>query len=216
LLFARRSRLAERECRASGRRMDTRTISLYVLLTVCLIPMALSKGQANQANVAVSSGITIGEVKNYRQMFRVNEKPITMDEITKAMCAPHPVNQGPHFKYAPNYDPRAVYYINEIARQGLQTFSEKKLFPVGSIIVKEKQERKTEDSVEVITVMKKVLPGRGEASWEYKMYDAKKWVEVDFSGQTVSPDRQTCVECHRLYKNNDYVSDRGMGLLFPR
>ena len=196
--------------------MGTRTISLYVLLTVGLIPIALPKGQAHQADVAVSRGITVGEVKNYRQMFRVNEKPIDMDEATKAMCAAPPVNQGPHFTYAPNYDPGAVYYINEIARQGIKTFSEKKQFPVGSLIVKEKQERKTEDSVEIITVMKKVLPGFSEASWEYKMYDTKRWVEVDSSRQAGSQNNQTCVECHRLYKRNDYVSNRGMGLLFPR
>jgi len=30
-----------------------------------------------------------------------------------------------------------VYYINEIAGQGVKTYLEKKQFPVGSIIVKE-------------------------------------------------------------------------------
>jgi hypothetical protein len=58
-----------------------------------------------------------------------------------------------------HHDLGVVYYINETARQGIKTYSEHKLFPVGSMIVNEKQERRTEDNVQIIIVMKKVLPG---------------------------------------------------------
>ncbi|MGH9766943.1 MAG: Uma2 family endonuclease, partial [Blastocatellia bacterium] len=102
--------------------------------------------------------------------------------------------------YGPHYDPGVVYYINEIARQGLKTFSEKKRFPVGSIIVKEKQERRTEDSVQIITVMKKAYAGSGEDSWDYKMYDTRKWTEVDLSKQKRAFLNSGCIECHRRYK----------------
>ena len=143
-------------------------------------------------------------------MFRVNEKPVDMVEETKLMCAPPPL------MYGPNYDPGVVYYINEIARQGIKTYSDNKLFPVGSIIVKEKQERKTEDSVQIITVMKKARSGRSEDSWEYKMYDTKKWAEIDFSKPETNPFNRTCIECHWRYKNNDYVSDKGIDLLLRK
>lgn len=126
------------------------------------------------------------------------------------MCAP------PSLVYGPHYDPGVVYYINEIARQGIKTFSDNKLFPVGSIIVKEKQERKTEDSVQIITVMRKVRSGRSEDSWEYKMYDTKKWAEIDFSKQDTNRFNTTCIECHRRYKNNDYVSNKGIELLLGK
>ena len=98
-------------------------------------------------------------------------------------------------------------------QEGLKTYSQTKLFPVGSLIVKEKQERRTEDSVQIITVMKKVLPGGAEDSWEYKMYDAKKWKEIESSRQGPNPLNKTCIECHRRYKSNDYVSDKGIELL---
>jgi len=143
-------------------------------------------------------------------MFRVNEKPVDMVEETKTMCAP------PSLSYGPHYDPGVVYYINEIARQGIKTYADNKLFPVGSMIVKEKQERRTADSVQIITVMKKVLPGSSEDSWEYKMYDAKKWAEIDFSRRGANPLNQACIECHRRYKNNDYVSDKGIALLIRK
>ena len=142
---------------------------------------------------------SLREIRNYRTMFRVNKEPVDMVESTKFMCA------APLSVYGPHYDPGVVYYINTIARKGFNS-SEKIVFPIGSIIVKEKQERKTEDSVQIITVMRKVLPESSEDSWEFKMYDAKKWVEIDSS-------TKSCIGCHRRYKNNDYVSDKGIELL---
>ena len=126
------------------------------------------------------------------------------------MCEP------PTRTYAVHYDPGVVYYINEITRQGLKTYSQTKLFPVGSIIVKEKQERRTEESVQIITVMKKLHSTRSDVSWEYKMYDTKKWTEIDIPKQTTGPLNRTCIECHRRYKDNDYVSDKGIELLLRK
>ena len=82
--------------------------------------------------------------------------------------------------------------------------------------MKEKQERKTEDSVQIITVMKKVRSGRTEDSWEYKMYDTKEWTEIDFFKQKPNPSARTCIDCHRRYENNDYVSDKGIQLLLGK
>jgi hypothetical protein len=133
-------------------------------------------------------------------MLRVNKDPVDMVESTKFMCAP-PLSQ-----FGPHYDPGVVYYINDIARDGLRRNPVSIVFPVGSIIVKEKQERKTDDSVQIITVMRKIRPESSEDSWEFKMYDAKKWAEIDSS-------TRSCIGCHRRYTNNDYVSDRGIELL---
>jgi len=170
----------------------------------------ISQGNAVQRIDDPKNGISISDVKEYRKMFRVNEKPIDMVEETKMMCAP------PSAVYGPHYNPGVVYYINEIAGQGLKTYLEKKQFPVGSIIVKEKQESKTEDSVQIITVMKKVRAESSEDSWEYKMFDVRKWAEVDPSGQQVASLGKSCIGCHRLYKSNDYVSERGIELLLGK
>jgi len=150
---------------------------------------------------------SIGEIRNYRAMFRVNQKPVDMVESTKFMCAP------PSSVYGPHYDLGVVYYVNEIARQGLKEMSGNIIFPLGSIIVKEKQERKTEDSVQIITVMRKVRPDHSEDAWEFKMYDVKKWTEIDSSRSASKPANQSCIGCHRRFKDNDYISDKGMELL---
>jgi hypothetical protein len=163
---------------------------------------------AEEANAR--DGISISEIRDYRKLFRVNQEPLDMVESTKLMCAP------PSLVYGPHYDPGVVYYINEIARQGIKTFSERKLFPVGSIIVKEKQERRTEASVQIITVMKKIRSGRSDDSWVYKMFDTKKWAEIEPSSRESSPSNRTCIDCHRRYNNNDYVSDKGIELLLEK
>jgi len=185
---------------------------LFLLIAICASAVGLSQGR-NISGIVDAGGnpegkIVVSDVKDYRGMFRVNDKPIDMLEETKLLCAPPVLGHGPH------YDPGVVYYINEIARRGLSQYADKKQFPVGSIIVKEKQEKKTEDSVQIITVMKKVSSTRDDGSWDYKMYDAKKWTEIDISQQASS--RSSCIGCHRQYKNSDYVSHRGIELLLAK
>jgi hypothetical protein len=190
--------------------MRTKAIKLCTFLVVGLATIVIAQGKGDRKSETGSNRISISEIRDYRKMFRLNEKPIDMVEGTKYMCAP------PLMVYGPHYDPGVVYYINEIARHGIDAFSREKLFPVGSIIVKEKQERKTEDSVQIITVMKKVRAGIGEDSWEYKMYDTRNWEEIDVSKRTTTRVTRTCIECHRRYKDNDYVSEKGVELLLRK
>ena len=190
--------------------MRLRALIASTFILGSIFTIFISQGNAVQRIDDPKNGISISDVKEYRKMFRVNEKPIDMVEETKIMCAP------PSAVYGPHYNPGVVYYINEIAGQGLKTYLEKKQFPVGSIIVKEKQESKTEDSVQIITVMKKVRAESGEDSWEYKMFDVRKWVEVDPSSQQAASLGRSCIGCHRLYKSNDYVSERGIELLIGK
>jgi cytochrome P460 len=187
--------------------MQSKALKSSAFLLVCICAIALSQDEANRK---MDNGISVGDVKEYRKMFRVNEKPIDMVKETMMMCA------LPEDVYGPHLNPGVVYYINEIAAQGLKAYPEKKQFPVGSIIVKEKQERRTEDSVQIITVMKKARAESSEGSWDYKMYDARKWTEIDLSAQDRPFFVKSCIECHRRYKNNDYVSDRGMALMLGK
>ena len=129
--------------------MNTRAIKSFTFLFVSLATVVIAQEQNNLKRETVRNEISIGEIRDYRKMFRVNDKAVDMVEETRLMCAP------PSMIYGPHYNPGVVYYINEVARQGIKTFSDNKLFPLGSIIVKEKQERRTDESVQIITVMKK-------------------------------------------------------------
>lgn len=190
--------------------MNMNASKLFTIVVVCLASAVVAQEQNNSRRDKASNGLSLNEIRDYRKMIRVNEKPMDMLEQTKFMCAP------PLSVYGPHYDPGVVYYINETAKQGINAFSVTKQFPLGSIIVKEKQEQKTETSVQIITVMKKIRPEMAEDAWEYKMYDAKKWTEVSYEKGQTTPFTKTCSGCHRQYKNNDYVSDKGMELLFKK
>jgi len=190
--------------------MRSRALIASAFVLGCIFTITLSQQNTDQKIVDPKIGISINDVKEYRKMFRVNEKPIDMVAETANYCSDPRAFIGPH------YDPGVVYYINEIARLGIKTYSATKQFPVGSIIVKEKQERKTEDSVQIITAMKKARAESSEDSWDYKMFDVRNWVEVDPSSQQTARIDRSCIGCHRMYKSNDYVSSRGIELLLGK
>lgn len=183
---------------------NTKVFAIWLLSLLMITGAQIKKKQQDKAP---SNEITLEEVRAYRFMHRVNKKPIDMLEETKLMCAP------PNFKYGPHYNPGLVYYINEIAAQGIKTFADQKQFPVGAMIVKEKQERRMEESAQIITVMKKIKAGRGEDTWSYKMYDAKRWKELKVEEQKDAPASKNCLGCHRQYKEYDYISTEGIALL---
>jgi hypothetical protein len=183
-------------------------VIFLALLTFSVTVMCFSYSQDDKAKPKKENQIELAEIKKYKDFLRVNKKPIDMEKASIPLCGRSFISDGPHS------NPGAVYYINELTQQGLQEFSTKKQFPVGSIVVKEKQELRTDDSVQIITVMKKVKAGQKESSWEYKMYDVKKWEEIDYA--KIAPRSfgiTGCLSCHKGYKDNDYISPKGMALM---
>ena len=199
------------------------TSNLYKLISlfaICAILLSVSLGQEKQADKSLPKllkrKLRVDDIKSYRTMNRLNFKPIVMDEATGRLCG---VNITPLFE--PHYAPGVVYYLNDIAQKGLNTFREKKEFPIGAIIVKEKQKKQTEDSVKIITAMKKVKAGNKEDSWDYKLYDVVAWQELkqlSFSTRNKmdSTSAVKCIDCHRKYQENDFISPKGMNLFFPK
>ncbi len=187
--------------------MKMNKTKLRIMLLVCLATILVAQSKKEKPEKSSFNELTLAEVRSYRTLHRVNEKPMDMVEETKFLCA------SPNFKYGPHYNPGVVYYINSLAQQGSKTFAEQKQFPVGAMIVKEKQERRTPESVQIITVMKKIKAGRGEDTWAYKLYDVKQWTELKVEEEKDAPSRKNCLDCHRQYKNNDYLSTEGLRLL---
>src|SRR5262245_36736527 len=188
----------------------SRALIASAFVSGCIFTITLSQQNTDQKTVGAKNGISINDVKEYRKMFRVNEKPTDMVSETANYCSDPGAFIGPHL------DPGVVYDINEIARQGIKTYSDTKQSPAGPINVKEKQERKTEDSVQIITVMKKARADSSEDSWDYKMFDVRKWSEVDPSSQQTAHIYRSCIGCHQRFKSNDYVSSRWIELLLGK
>jgi hypothetical protein len=141
-------------------------------------------------------------LENYRKdLTCINPAPIDMQEGSRELCADPRDFLGPH------YNPGVVYYANRTAIDGIGKLEAGGAMPVGAILVKEKQEKRTADSVKIITVMKKIKEGRGVDTWDYSMIDVKTWKPV------ADVTSESCIECHRGYAKYDSISPQGHYLI---
>jgi len=165
--------------------MNPKPIKASALLVVCLATMIIAQGQDSEKRKAEGIRISIDQMRDYRKMFRVNERPMDMVEQTKVMCAPAKLAYGPH------YDPGVVYYINEIARKSIATFASKKLFfggidhREGKTGIKDRRQRSDHHRYEEGSVGKQrgLL---GIQNLRYKEVDRNRCVYDNISRQNVS------------------------------
>ncbi len=93
-----------------------------------------------------------------------------------------------------------VVYVNDLARQAM--LNEKKpVFPVGSIIVREKLETETSTKPQLLSVMIKRAKGfnKDAGDWEYFVADSSK------DKTQVLEKKINCLSCHRSQAESDYV-----------
>jgi hypothetical protein len=82
-------------------------IKPYLLIALSFLMILLIQGQTHPNKATIHPNISLSEIKNYRSLIRVNDKPIDMEEATKFMCA------YPGMIYGPHISPGIVYYINK-------------------------------------------------------------------------------------------------------
>jgi hypothetical protein len=142
-------------------------------------------------------------MEHYRaELICINPTPMDMQEGSRQLC-----NDDPSVLLGPHYNPGVVYYANQMAIDGIGKLEAGAAMPVGAILVKEKQEKRTADSVKIITVMKKIKEGRGVDTWDYSMIDVKTWKPV------ADVTSESCIECHRGYEKYDSISPQGHYLI---
>ncbi|HZS48026.1 MAG TPA: hypothetical protein VFC63_23355 [Blastocatellia bacterium] len=211
-------------------------IVAVVLIVLTYDTIGSDRDMVLRGNLNLATELAPAEVRGYRGMIRMNKAPIDMSQEALLSCVSQ---QGNIHAW-----PGVVYYINETAAVGMSEYLATGHFPVGSILVKEKQDKKTEDSVKIITVMKKIKSGGGNDTWDYKMYDVVTWNEVQptakvttfeggvtkvrpiqyasgswgkevySEGYAVKEHTITCIECHSAYGATDNITERGMKVLF--
>ncbi len=198
---------------------------LVSVISIFTILLVASFGQEKQSEKSLQKSLKrklkVEDVKSYRTMNRLNFKPIVMDKEASKACSIRTPIELRTFDASPHSVPGVIYYINDIAQKSLSTLKEKKEFSIGSVIVKEKQEDQTEDSVKIITVMKKIKTGNKEDSWDYRLYDVTNWQEfkqLSFADKTKATPTHSvkCIDCHRKYREKDFISQTGMNLFFPK
>ena len=120
-----------------------RTNNLYKLislLAIFSILLPVSFGQEKQSGKALQKSLKrklrIEDVKSYRTMNRLNDKPLEMDKASGILCGRSFIR--PYVHYAPG----VVYYINDITQKGLSNFKEKKNFRLAQLSLKRNMKTK--------------------------------------------------------------------------
>ncbi len=128
------------------------------------------------------------------KLHRVTDVPFKMDDVVAGRCDVNPKNFHAHSGYY------CHVYVNDA---GLETMkSGKGVYPVGSVIVKQKYSDEKATATELFTIMRKMKPGYDTAhgDWEYSIVDRTGKKEL------VSGRLEACIECHTPYAKTDYVT----------
>ena len=133
-------------------------------------------------------------ISEYKKLTKLNDAPIDMLAKTVQMCA------DPRMTYGPHITAKMTYYANDLAKD----IKSGQIFPIGSIIVKEKIGNGVDNYVNVITIMEKIkLEGKAD-DWRYEiisLVDGK-----NLSKQFSEEMPKSCIDCHSQY-SDDHISD---------
>jgi hypothetical protein len=136
-------------------------------------------------------------VKGYRTWSRVNSEPFRMEPAVSWLCAAPAASQvSPHD--AP--DAYIDVYVNPAGQSAMMTKG-RVVFPVGTIIVKEKRRTLDRTDPELLTVMLKREKGyHPEAGdWDFAVLDGNA-ATVQAQGKL-----ENCMSCHKMAPVSDYV-----------
>ncbi len=138
--------------------------------------------------------VIVRKLAKYKTWTLVNPTPVLMDANAAFACAAV-ITRNPH---ASKY---ISVYVNQKGQDAMLR-QERPLFPVGSVIVKEKLAYSTASSPELLTVMIKRDKGYDENSgnWEYLVLDGSA-AKIAQRGRLKS-----CNGCHIGYPKTDYVT----------
>ena len=140
-------------------------------------------------------------VAGYRGWTRVNPEPVVLPSHLAIMCFAPTAKQLELEESNPHKDKFITVYVNDNGKQRMMEKLEG-VYPQGTVIVKEKLERKDSATPELLTAMIKREPGYNPkyGDWE--------WMVVDGSGTSALARGKltNCQECHETYKGGDYVS----------
>jgi hypothetical protein len=136
-------------------------------------------------------------VKDYKTWARVNSGPFRMAPAVSAACATPTAGQA-----SPHGGPDAYIdvYVNAVGRSAMMTEGQV-VFPVGTIIVKEKRHTIDTSDPELLTVMlkrtKDYNPDTGD--WDFAVLDGKA-AAVQAQGKL-----ENCMKCHKATPASDFV-----------
>ena len=141
------------------------------------------------------SAAKVSEIDGYRSWHLVNKEPVLIEPALSFLCAQIITKEPPN----PHSRKYIKVYVNDIGKKAM--LSEKPIvFPVGSIIVKEKFEKGADKKPELLTIMIKraISAPPSVQDWEFLTSTDQKHI-------TKGGDVSHCVSCHTEQPKTDFV-----------
>ncbi|MEO7453337.1 MAG: cytochrome P460 family protein [Fimbriimonadales bacterium] len=175
--------------------MTTRhSVGAGALLLVAFFATACFLPASDESNSG--GGRSDSQIKDYQSWHLVNTEPVLMDLFVATLCVPTPPQYAPDNPHMPKY---IKVYVNDIGTEAMLS-AEPIVFPVGSVIVKEKLKKVDEKKPELLTIMIKraVSTPPSVQDWEFITSTDQKHIA---KGGDVSH----CVSCHTGQQETDFV-----------
>ncbi len=136
----------------------------------------------------------IARYLDYRKLTRITESKIDLEESVRLLCMDTRMYYGPHVT------PGIHLYASPAAIEARRKNSTTRIYPVGSVLVKEKFATKEASESDIITVMEKVSMLGGINDWKFTM--------IRLADRSIVRDgfKVSCVDCHSRFKESDFVS----------
>lgn len=169
--------------------------------TAAIVLALLSCVLVSNAADITEDGLIVEFAKNTAKLSRVTSKPFKMDAAAAFLCAPAPRAKTPNEPHREYY---CHVYIDEPGLKIMKTGDG--LYPVGTVIVKQKFSDATAKSAELYTLMRKREQGYDpeHGDWEYSIVN-RQATQVLARGRI-----ESCIECHKAHEKTDYVTRQYM------
>ena len=164
------------------------------LATLAVVYAMTSQKPPPQAS-SQESAPKVSEIDGYRSWHLVNKEPVLIEPALSFLCA-QIITKEPPSPHAMKY---IRVYVNDIGKEAMLS-EQPMVFPVGSIIIKEKFTKGADKKPELLTIMIKraISTPASVQDWEFLTSTDQKQVA---KGGDVSH----CVSCHTGQPKTDFV-----------
>src|ERR1044072_5447667 len=182
------------------------TVVSLVLLSFVFAAFRLTSSYAREETAPIppvhEPGVPdLKDIRDYKSWTRVHPTALKLPAPINILCAAPTTQQSADSSHQnPHRQRYFIVYVNETGREAMMSQS-KPVFPVGSIIVKEKLLNESDTSPELLTVMVKREKGFNPESgdWEYMVVNGER-TKIEGRGKI-----ESCQACHITTGESDYV-----------
>jgi hypothetical protein len=183
--------------------MRLKTYLLAVLIAAAVIPVVVTTASRRGTKSVTNDDFRFDArtLSDSKLWTKVNAAPYHISSRLDSLCALPPLaSYAQERKFNPHAATFITVYVNAVGRSAMFQ-KESPVFPIGSVIVKHKQDRTNDHTTLLYTIMRKREPGYNPSvgDWEFIVVNAGG-TKVEASGKI-----ENCQGCHLKKTSSDFV-----------